>query len=122
MSMCRTCGMGPCVNPGFCRLSRRADAELAAERKAGRRRESAEILRVRHLLTQDVLLEHALADINDPQARPTPQVTIEAILYCVRERDVAALKEPANLERLARCDAAAKAQIDKHIEKIIRHV
>jgi hypothetical protein len=36
----------------------------------------------------------------------------------VRERGIAALKEPANLERLARCDAAAKAQIDKRIEKL----
>jgi hypothetical protein len=32
---------------------------------------------------------------------------------------VAALKEPANLERLARCDAAAKVQIDRYIKKLI---
>jgi hypothetical protein len=122
MSVCRTCGNDPCVNPGFCRLSRRADAALAAERKAGRQRESAESLRARRLLAQDASLEHALAESNDPRARPTPQVTIEAILYCVRERGLAALKEPANVERLARCDAAAKAQIDKRIGKLIGHV
>jgi hypothetical protein len=99
---------------------RRAVAELAAERKAGRLQESAEILRARRLLAQDVTLEQAWFEVNDPQARPTPQVTVEAILHCVRERGLAALKEPANLERLARCDAAAKAQIDERIGKLMR--
>jgi hypothetical protein len=53
------------------------------------------------------------------KTRPTPQTTIEAILHCVRERGLAALKEPANIERLARCDAAAKVQIDRYIKKLI---
>jgi hypothetical protein len=120
MSTCRTCGCSPCVNRGLCAAARRAATELAAERKAGRQQESEEILRARRLLAQDVSLEQAWFEVNDPQARPTPQVTIEAILYCVRERGVAALKEPANLERLARCDAAAKAQIDKRIGKLVQ--
>jgi hypothetical protein len=50
--------------------------------------------------------------------RPTPQVTIEAVLYCVRERGLAVLKEPANLERLSRCDEAARAQINERIAKL----
>jgi hypothetical protein len=50
------------------------------------------------------------------RARPTPQTTIEALIYCVRERGLAALKEPANLERLSRCDEAALAEIDRRIE------
>jgi hypothetical protein len=50
--------------------------------------------------------------------RPTPQVTTEAVLYCVRERGLAALKEPANLERLSRCDEAARAQINERIAKL----
>jgi hypothetical protein len=99
---------------------RRAVAELAVERKAGRLQESEEILRARRLLAQDASLEQAWFEVNDPQTRPTPQVTVEAILYCVRERGLAALKEPANLERLARCDAAAKAQIDKRIRKLMQ--
>ena len=49
--------------------------------------------------------------------RPTPEVTIEAVMYCVRERGLAALKEPANVERLSRCDAAAKAVIETRIAK-----
>jgi hypothetical protein len=52
--------------------------------------------------------------------RSTPDVVVEAILHCVRERGPKALKEPANIERLRRCDAAAKAQIDQRIEKLIK--
>lgn len=43
--------------------------------------------------------------------RPTPETTIEAIMYCVRERGVNALTETANIERLSRCDDAAIAKI-----------
>jgi len=60
------------------------------------------------------------ADHDAAQARqPTPQSTVEAILYCVRTRGLAALDEPANIERLLRCDAAARKQIDARIAKIL---
>jgi hypothetical protein len=49
------------------------------------------------------------------EPRATPQATIDAIMHCVRERDIAALKEPANIERLARCDDRAKAEINRRI-------
>jgi hypothetical protein len=52
-------------------------------------------------------------------ARPTPQTTVEAVLHCVRERGLKALKEPANIERLSRCDAAAKAEIERRTAKLI---
>jgi hypothetical protein len=116
MTACRICGGDPCGNPGFCATGRRADAKFAADRKAGRHRQSAEILRVRRLLADDnISLEPMWAELNDPRNHPTPQMTIEAIMYCVRQRGLAALKEPANLERLARCDKAALAQIDRRI-------
>jgi hypothetical protein len=51
--------------------------------------------------------------------RQTPQTTIEAILYCVRERGIEALKEPANQQRLLNCDAAARSQINERIGKLI---
>lgn len=51
---------------------------------------------------------------------PTPQTTVEAILYCVRERGLAALNEPANQERLSRCDAAALAEIDRRMGRLAR--
>jgi hypothetical protein len=50
-----------------------------------------------------------------PKPRPTPQTTIEAILYCVRARGLKALEEPANVERLSRCDEAAKEQVNRRI-------
>jgi hypothetical protein len=52
------------------------------------------------------------------RSRPTPQVTIEAVFYCARKRGLAALQEPANLERLSRCDEAARAQINERIAKL----
>ena len=52
--------------------------------------------------------------------RPTPQTTIEALLHCVRDRGVSALKEPANIERLSRCDVEALSQIDARVAKFNR--
>jgi hypothetical protein len=63
-----------------------------------------------------ISLQQAHREINDPKNRPTPQV--EAVLHAVRERGLAALKEPATAERLKRCDAAARAEINERIEKL----
>jgi hypothetical protein len=52
-------------------------------------------------------------------ARPTPNTTIDAIMYCVMARGLSALTEPATLDRLASCDAAAKAQIEQRIAKLM---
>jgi hypothetical protein len=65
-----------------------------------------------------------LADINADwddirRQRRTPQTTIEAIMYTVRTRGLAALKEPANIERLSRCDGAAKDEINQRIARLI---
>jgi hypothetical protein len=54
--------------------------------------------------------------LNDPARHATPQSTIDAICYCVRARGIAALEEPNIKERLSRCDAAARKQIDERIE------
>jgi hypothetical protein len=56
--------------------------------------------------------------LNDERQRPTPQTTIEAIMYCVRTLGTKALHEQANLERLNRCDDAALAQIDARIARL----
>jgi hypothetical protein len=53
------------------------------------------------------------------RGRGTPRSTVEAIVWAVRERGVAALKEPANIERLSRCDAAARTEINKRIASLI---
>ena len=57
-------------------------------------------------------------NLNDPQRYPTPQSTIEAVMYSIRERGLAALQEPNNKERLATCDDAARKQIDERIERM----
>jgi len=51
-------------------------------------------------------------------SRPTPRSTIDAIMWCVRERGPPALHEPANIERLSRCDDAGIAEIDARIKKL----
>jgi AAA domain len=51
-----------------------------------------------------------------PKVRPTPRSTVEAILTSIRTRGLAALKEPKNIERLSRCDAAAKDEIAARIK------
>jgi hypothetical protein len=47
----------------------------------------------------------------------TLKATIEAIMWCVRTRGVGALQEPANIERLSRCDEASKAEINRRCSK-----
>jgi hypothetical protein len=67
----------------------------------------------------DVLSLDALWNVlNDPARRATPQSTIEAVLYGVRTRGIAALQEPDNKERIARCDGAAKQQIKAAIARM----
>jgi hypothetical protein len=48
----------------------------------------------------------------------TPQTTIEAVMYCVRERGLAALREPANQQRLMTLDDAARAEVNRRIAKL----
>jgi Protein of unknown function (DUF3987) len=52
--------------------------------------------------------------------RRTPQATIEAVIHSVRERGIAALKEPANIERLMTCDADARANINERVSRFDR--
>jgi hypothetical protein len=76
------------------------------------------VRRVRRLLSNDVSLDAVWRELNAPENRPTPQVTTEAIWLAVRERGLGALQEPATLERLARCDQAALAEIDRRINRL----
>jgi hypothetical protein len=57
--------------------------------------------------------------LNDAHRFPTPQSTVEAIVYCVHRRGVDALKVPANVERLSRCDAAARKEINERIKAFL---
>jgi hypothetical protein len=51
--------------------------------------------------------------------RPTPGATLDAVIYCVRQRGLAALKEQENIDRISRLTAAERARLDVRIEKII---
>jgi hypothetical protein len=56
--------------------------------------------------------------VEEWERRYPPPPQIEAVVQCVRERGLAALKEPANIERLSRCDKAAKAEINRRIARL----
>jgi hypothetical protein len=111
MQACEVCECTPCRSPGFCRACREAD-----ERKARREQPSH---RPTHVPPDWVFMSLDALWQRFNERRPTPQSTIEAIMYCVRERGVAALKEATNIERLARCDAAARAEINRRIARLI---
>jgi len=113
-----SCGADLCVNPGFCSTCRDADRRRARGECPSYLEQwrdwPADIPRDWDTLSLDALYRA----LNDPRRRPPPETTIKAIMYCVRERGLAALKEPANIERLSRCDAAARAQLDQRIAKL----
>jgi hypothetical protein len=53
--------------------------------------------------------------LNDPRRLTTPDSVIEAIMYGVRARGLAALKEPANREHLSRCNRAMRDEFNRRI-------
>jgi hypothetical protein len=95
--------------------SRRTQRKHSSTKPAHETREQ----RIRRLLDPSVGFEEAYCELNDSRNHATPQSVIEAVIWCVRERGVAALDEPKNLERLERCDEAARAQINGRIKKIV---
>jgi hypothetical protein len=103
---CPTCGTDPCFNPGFCKACRSADRKVRG--KPGYAED----------LARNVSLERAWAELNDSRNRPTPKTTIEAVMHAVRNGGLGALKEPTTIERLSRCDAAAKTEIEQRIANL----
>jgi hypothetical protein len=74
--------------------------------------------RLCRLMGDDVSLNAAWHELSDPRDRPTPQVTIEAVMQAVRERGLVALKEPATAQRLECCDEVARAEIERRIANL----
>jgi hypothetical protein len=85
---CDVCLSTPCVTPGFYEARR-----IAEER-----------------MQQQHPIKHNISS--------TPRTTIEAIMWCIRERGPEALHEPANIERLSRCDDEAIAEIDRRMTNL----
>jgi len=104
---CDICCAAPCINPSFCRLCRQADAKA-------RMRPAAKPEWLRGLLDKGVSLERAHTELRN---RPTPEATIEAVKQAVRDRGICALNESQTQEQLQRCDADARACLDRWIEK-----
>ena len=92
---------------------REAAIEYHRDRPRGPAIEPERLARLRRLMADDVSLDRAWHELRDN--RPTPEVTVEAIRQSVRERGLKALDEPVNQERLGRCDAAARARLDRWI-------
>lgn len=70
--------------------------------------------------TEPLLLDRAADTAGLPSPlRPTPQVTVEAVMWAVRQRGLPALREPVNQQRLLNCDAAARTQINQRIEALL---
>jgi hypothetical protein len=87
---CPFCGCAPCASRTFCAECQRVDSRNRAK------------------------------PAEKPARRATPRMTIEAIMIAVRQRGIGALREPANLERLSRCDRPAKDEINRRIENLIQ--
>jgi hypothetical protein len=68
-------------------------------------------------LIKKISLDALWAKLNAPERRPTPQTTIEAVIFSLRERGLGALHQPDVASRLARCDAHARAEIKTRIKK-----
>jgi hypothetical protein len=96
---------------------KRAARAYHEERKLNGRQPDPTTTQLLRLLSDSVSLDAAYRELNPTENRLTPQVTVEAIWHAVRERGLDALNEPATRERLARCDAAALAQIDQRITR-----
>jgi hypothetical protein len=107
---CDSCGTEPCINPSFCRTCRKADAKY---------RRPPDVERLQTLLDDSVSIDRAYRAVVTA-LRPTPQATIEAVLCAVCERGVKALTEPDNLRRLRGCDEAAKAEINRRVDALLR--
>jgi len=88
------------------------------ERKLNGSQPDSKTTELRRLLSNDISLDAAYRQLNASENRPTPQVSIEAIMVGVRERGLKALEERANIERLSRCDESARAQINSRIARI----
>ena len=113
-----TCGADPCVNPSFCAACRDADKRKACGERPRHIDASMWNRRpTRDAHNYDSMSLEQLWDLLNRE-RPTPQTTIEAIMYSIRTQGTKALHEPPNIERLSRCDDAALAQIDARITKL----
>jgi hypothetical protein len=109
---CAICGASPCLDPPFCRACRRADAKYTAERQ----HESAAVQRARRLLDNSFSLERAWAELNQWDRDGAPQMTVEALMFSLRE-GVGALGRSATLRRLSELSDAQLREVAVRVQK-----
>jgi hypothetical protein len=101
-----------------CDLSAFEPACDVAEAEAKKRcAADPEFQRLNRLNDVAISLQRAWEEMNGLHKRPVPQVIVEAIWHCVRERGLAAFNEAANRERLNKCDEAARAELKRRITR-----
>jgi len=91
---CPTCGADPRINPGFCRSCRRAD------RAAVKRRKDDPVATLRRLMSDEVSLDRAWREFNSTPGRAAA-MTVEALMFSLRERGTKAFEEPDTKRRLS---------------------
>jgi hypothetical protein len=85
----------------------------AAPTRAARATRRPAVLDAERTDLVELIAQDAVSVGAHPARFPTPQSTVDAVVHCVRERGVGALK------RLSRCDAAAKDQINRRIDALL---
>jgi hypothetical protein len=99
-----------------CTPSRRPDAKRAVEQETTHQLESAEILRARRLLDENVSLQRAWSEIHDAPSRAAAS-TVEALMYSLRAGG-AALDCPHARRRLAELSEAQLHEVSARLQKI----
>jgi hypothetical protein len=79
--------------------------------------EPERLARLRRLIANDISLDRACAELNDPRGRPAPQATIDALVYELRTHGLTALEHPSCLRRLS---AVSTVQLRDVIARLIR--
>jgi hypothetical protein len=93
-------------------VCRRADAKRAAERQHG----SADMLRLRRLLDDNISLERAWAELNQGRRADAPQATVEALLFSLRD-GIAALGQSETVHRLSELSPAQLREVAVRVQK-----
>jgi hypothetical protein len=113
---CPTCGLASCINPQFCALCRKADAERA------KTTDSADVLRNRRLLalSDHVSFETIWRELNTIKYRAAAS-TVEALMYALR-RGGSALNESSNLRRLGELSEPQLHEVCARLQKFKPHI
>ena len=105
------------LSPNFAALCR------AADEKQRRQSPDTSIERTRRLLADDVTLERAWAEIHRAHFRGrAAESTVEALMFALRERGIAAVQEPYVRFRLAQLSEAQLIEVGDRLQRLEPHI